>query len=212
VMVWDQGTRDEVVPDWIASTRLMADLGADGINGDTLYDFPRIFRTASDETGHSVALEPQVPSAKPNEALAWDNLSWNDWVILSERGGWQYPFVPQVTADKWLESRHMVNICDRWAHDKTDDLQHAFFNGVGYESWENIWGIWNQIDDRDSEALRRTSEIERAFADLLTSPEWEPHTPVVRYGVFASKFQKNSMDNRQPQQFRREWSADQVEV
>ena len=39
----------------------------------------------------------------------------------------------------------MVNICRRWARDKTDDLQHAFFNGVGYESWENIWGIWNQI-------------------------------------------------------------------
>ena len=43
----------------------------------------------------------------------------------------------------------MVNICRRWARDKTDDLQHAFFNGVGYESWENIWGIWNQIPDRD---------------------------------------------------------------
>ena len=42
---------------------------------------------------------------------------------------------------KWLESRHMVNICRRWGRDKTDDLQHAFFNGVGYESWENIWGI-----------------------------------------------------------------------
>jgi len=191
VMVWDQGTRDEGVPDWIASTGLMADIGADGINGDTLYDFPRVFRTTSDQTGHSVALEPQVPSDKPNEALAWDNLSWNDWVILTERGGWQYPFVPHVSADKWLESRHMVNVCDRWAHDKTDDLQHAFFNGVGYESWENIWGIWNQIDDRDAEALRRIAAVERAFSDLLTSPDWEPHTPVVQYGVFASKFPRD---------------------
>jgi formylglycine-generating enzyme required for sulfatase activity len=190
-MVWDQGTRDGGVPDWIASTRLMADIGADGINGDTLYDFPRVFRTTSDQTGHSVALEPQVPSDKPNEALAWDNLSWNDWVILTERGGWQYPFIPHVSADKWLESRHMVNVCDRWAHDKTDDLQHAFFNGVGYESWENIWGIWNQIDDRDAEALRRIAAIERAFSDLLTSPDWEPHTPLVPYGVFASKFPRD---------------------
>ena len=39
----------------------------------------------------------------------------------------------------------MVNVCDRWNRDKTDNLQYAFFNGVGYESWENIWGIWNQI-------------------------------------------------------------------
>ncbi len=65
---------------------------------------------------------------------------------------------------KWLETRHMVNICRRWARDKTDDLQHAFFNGIGYESWENIWGIWNQIPDRDAEALRRISKIERKFA------------------------------------------------
>jgi len=93
VMVWDQAPR------WRSAgldcfDSLMADIGADGINGDTLYDFPRVFRTTSDQTGHSVALEPQVPSDKPNEALAWDNLSWNDWVILTERGGWQYPFVP----------------------------------------------------------------------------------------------------------------------
>ena len=71
-----------------------------------------------------------------------------------------------------------MNICRRWARDKTDDLQHAFFNGVGYESWENIWGIWNQIPDRHAEALRRISKIERKFADALISPEWEPHTPV----------------------------------
>jgi len=36
----------------------------------------------------------------------------------------------------------MVHISDRWAHDHIDDLQSAFFNGAGFESWENIWGIW----------------------------------------------------------------------
>lgn len=82
----------------------------------------------------------------------------------------------------------MVNVCDRWNHDKTDNLQYAFFNGVGYESWENIWGIWNQITPRDAESLRRVAKIERAFAGLLLSPTWEPHTPTLRYGVFASRF------------------------
>ena len=48
--------------------------------------------------------------------------------------------------------------------DKVDNLQYAFFNGVGYESWENIWGIWNGIAPRDAEALRRIAKIERAFA------------------------------------------------
>lgn len=188
VMVWDEGTHDEGVPDWVASTRLMAEIGADGLNGDTLFNFPRLFRSAADETGHALALEPQLTQEKPDEQLAWNSMSWNDWVILSERGGWQYPFVPEVTADKWLEPRHLVNVCDRWAKDRTDDLQHAFFNGVGFESWENIWGIWNEIDDRDAAALRRISSIDRTFPELLTSARWEPYTPVLQSGIFASKF------------------------
>lgn len=184
---WDLGTRPEGVSDWEAVTRLMTAIGADGVNGDTLFQFPRVFRTSSDKTGHPLALEPQLGPQNPGEELAWENLSWDDWIIMRERG-WQYPFVPMVSVDKWIEPRHMVNVCDRWARDRTDDLQHAFFNGVGYESWENIWGIWNQIDDRDAEALRRIAGIERAFAALLTRQDWVPYTPTLQHGVFAGKF------------------------
>ncbi len=111
--------------------------------------------------------------------LNWDSMSW---------GYWQYPFVPMVSRGKWLEPRHMVNVCDRWNKDKTDNLQSAFFNGVGYESWENIWGIWNGITDRDAEAIRRVARIERRFSAFLVSADWEPHTPAVQYGVFAGKW------------------------
>lgn len=179
VMLWDQGTRDEGVPNWVATARLMSDIGADGVNGDTLAELPLAFRQASDSTGHPLAFEPEGAPENPSEALAWNNMSW---------GYWKYPFIPMISLYKWLEPRHMVNVCNRWARDKTDDLQYAFFNGVGYESWENIWGIWNQIDDRDAEALRRIAKLERGFADLLVSREWEPHTPTLEYGVFASRF------------------------
>ena len=177
VMLWDQGTRDVGRPNGEATAQAMAEIGADGINGDTLDGVPRAFRIASDQTGHPIALEPE--GGPSDEALQWNNLTW---------GYWRYPFVPMISRYKWLESRHMVNVCDRWNHDKTDNLQYAFFNGVGYESWENIWGIWNQITPRDAEALRRVAKIERAFAALLISPDWEPHTPTLRYGLFASKF------------------------
>ena len=53
-----------------------------------------------------------------------------------------------------------LNISDRWQRDKTYDLQYAFFNGVGIETWENIWGIWNGMTPRDAEACggsRRSS-------------------------------------------------------
>jgi formylglycine-generating enzyme required for sulfatase activity len=180
VMPWEQGTREEGVPNWVATARLLAEIGADGVNGDTFDGIPRAFRDASDATGHPLVFEPEDFDGD-EERLAWNNQSW---------GYWNYPFVPSISKLKWLEPRHMVNVCNRWGRDKTDDLQAAYFNGVGYESWENIWGIWNQITPRDAEALRRVAKIERQFADLLVSPDWEPHTPTLQYGAFASKFSR----------------------
>ena len=89
---------------------------------------------------------------------------------------------------RWLEPRHQVNIQGRWDRDKTDDLQFAFFNGEGWESWENVWGIWNGVTPRDGEATRRVATIERAVAPFLASQDWEPFYPMRQYGVFASRW------------------------
>jgi formylglycine-generating enzyme required for sulfatase activity len=179
VMMWDQGTRDEGMPYETAIAKELTEVGADGINGDTLEGFSRAFRVASDLTSHPLALEPELTPVG-DEMLAWNNLSWGE--------GWKHEFLPPVSRDKWLESRHMVNIVNRWAHDRTDDLQQAFFDGVGYVSWENIWGIWNGFTPRDGEALRRSAAIERALGALLNSPEWEPYSSTEQFGVFASKW------------------------
>ena len=104
-------------------------------------------------------------------------------------GYWKHEPIPVVSKYKWLEPRHMVNISERWARDRTDGLQSAFFNGVGYESWENVWGIWNQFTPRDAEALRRIATIERAMADLLIDADWEPHVATLQPGIYASRFQ-----------------------
>jgi iron(II)-dependent oxidoreductase len=89
---------------------------------------------------------------------------------------------------KWLEPRHIRNVANRRGRDHTDDLQYAFLTGVGFESWENIWGIWNQMTPRDAEALRRVNRIERNFAALLVSKDWLPHHPTFQYGIYASMF------------------------
>jgi gamma-glutamyl hercynylcysteine S-oxide synthase len=177
MMMWDQGTRDPGLswPDAIAS--LMAEIGADGINGDTQDGVPLAFSTAADKVSHPLVFEPEDNPS--DEALAWNVMTW---------GQYRFPFVPMVDKYKWLEPRHMVNISDRWNRDKTDDLQFAFFNGVGWECWENIWGIWNGITPRDAEAARRVSTIERAVAPFLVSTDWEPLASMLRYGVFASRW------------------------
>jgi gamma-glutamyl hercynylcysteine S-oxide synthase len=182
-MPWDQGTHDPGMANWDATAKLMAEIDADGINGDTLRGIPRTFRTASDAIGHPLVLEPEHNFPSPFEPLAWNTMAW---------GYWQYPNAPTVSVSKWMEPRHMVNVCDRWNHRKIDNLQFAFFNGVGYESWENIWGIWNQITPRDAEALRRVATIERAEASYLVSPEWQPYAETLQVGIFASRWPRES--------------------
>lgn len=182
VMVWDQGTRLEGTPEWLALARQLTDVGADGINGDTLDGMPRTFRTASDSLHHPLALEPEG-GLGADEMVNYNNMTW---------GYWTYGFIPTISRYKLLEPRHMVNICNRWAHNHVDDLQFAFFNGIGFESWENIWGIWNQLTPRDSEAVRRVATIERAYSNLLVNSDWEPHVQTVSFGIFASKWPDNS--------------------
>jgi formylglycine-generating enzyme required for sulfatase activity len=177
MMMWDQGTRNPGKPWPQAIAELMADLAADGINGDTQDGVPLAFSVAADKVGHPLAFEPE--DGPSDEALAWNVMTW---------GQYTFPFAPLVDKYKWLEPRHMVNISDRWNRDKTNDLQFAFFNGVGWESWENIWGIWNGITPRDAEATRRVAAIERAVAPFLSSTEWEPLAPMLRFGVFASRW------------------------
>ena len=177
MMMWDQGARAEEKswPEAIAA--LMAEIGADGINGDTQDGVPLAFSLAADKAGHTLAFEPE--GGPHDEGVAYNVMTW---------GQYQYPFAPMVDRFKWLETRHMVNISDRWKRDKTDNLQFAFFNGVGWESWENIWGIWNEITPRDAEATRRVATMERALAPLLVSKDWEPFAPMKRWGVFASRW------------------------
>jgi formylglycine-generating enzyme required for sulfatase activity len=177
MMMWDQGTRDPGMPWPDAIASLMAEIGADGINGDTQDGVPLAFSLAADKIGHPLAFEPE--GSPSDEALAWNVMTW---------GQYEFPFTPLVDKFKWLETRHMVNISHRWNRDKTDDLQFAFFNGVGWESWENIWGIWNGITSRDGEATRRVATIERAIAPFLVSKDWEPMSPMLRYGVYSSRW------------------------
>ena len=180
MMMWDQGTRDPNQPWPDAIAKRIAEIDADGINGDTQDGVPLAFFQAAEKIGHPIVFQPEDPPH--DEGVAWNLMTW---------GQYEFQFVPKVDRQKWLEPRHMVNISDRWNRDKNDDLQLAFFNGVGWESWENIWGIWNGITPRDAEATRRMATIERGMADFLVSPEWQPFYPANQYGVFSSRWPHN---------------------
>jgi formylglycine-generating enzyme required for sulfatase activity len=177
MMMWDQGTHEAGAPWPTALAEQLKEIDADGINGDTQDGVPLVYSLAAVKAGHPLAFEPE--GGPSDEALAWDVLTW---------GQYKFQFVPTVDKYRWLEPQHQVNIQGRWNRDKTDDLQFAFFNGEGWESWENVWGIWNGVTPRDGEATRRMATIERAVAPFFASTGWEPFYPMHFYGVFASRW------------------------
>ncbi len=178
-MPWDNGTREPEQNDWQAMAQLVKAVGADGINGDTYNGVPRAFFDACDALGCPVVLQPES-TISAEEQLIWNVQSW----------GKKAPneVIPPVAKFKWLEPRHMINYENRWGRDRNHDLQYIFFNGIGYNAWENIWGIWNQLTPRDAETLRRIAAIERQCAPLMVSLDWRPYARTLQAGVFASRF------------------------
>ncbi len=178
-MPWDNGTRPTGTTDWDAVVRLAKEVGADGVNGDTYSGVPRAFLDAAEKIGHPLVFQPEgVPLA--DEGLMWNLQSWSKRVPTEG--------VPAVSKLKWLEPRHLINIENRWARDRTDDFHFIFFNGIGYVAWENVWGVWNQFTPRAGETLRRITHVFRQFADLLVSAEWEPYAHTLQPGVFSTMF------------------------
>jgi hypothetical protein len=106
---------------------------------------------------------------------AWDL----NYVTLGWGEGWhpdesENPLrdIPDVDKPKWIsEGKAMTNLCDRWfgsdTHfspssntggqnpDRVKSIQYVYFNGLGYETWENVWGTWNGITARAGEVIRR---------------------------------------------------------
>ncbi|MES2425930.1 MAG: SUMF1/EgtB/PvdO family nonheme iron enzyme [Bacteroidota bacterium] len=179
IMIWDHGTRRIKLTMSQVLVKEMKDLGADGMNGDTMSGVSEDFYKTMQDENYPLAFQPEL-SLRDLKMIEWNTLSWGYF--------WGYEHAPGVSVYKWVEPNHQVNITNRWATNKTDDLQNAFFNGIGYNSWENIWSVWNNIPDRYAESIRRISTIYRAFPNIWSSSDWEPYIPVLQKGIFASKF------------------------
>ena len=159
---------------------IVAATGADGINGDTYSGVPLAFHTACEAAGRAVVLQPETTAQAGDHILSWNLQSWSKRIPDES--------IPTVLKLKWLEPRHIVNIENRWSRQRTNDLQHAFFNGIGYVAWENVFGFVNRFTPRDAETLRRVAMVQRFFADLMVSPDWHPYARTLQAGVFASRF------------------------
>eukprot|EP01084_Bolivina_argentea_P147351 257821_1 len=198
---WDQGTRPSGLSDNEMMAKFLYEIGADGFNGDTMNNVPENFYTYSRDTyNHSIAVCPEWGGTL--QSMNYDTLDWGYWPSAN--------YTPNVAKWKWYDSRYMTNICDRWTKNHTNDLQNAYFNGVGFESWENIFGSWIGIVKRDAEAIRRVAIILRYFGNRNNNPlaenftqsnEWLPYEPIIEEeysnDLFASSFTVNKGNNKQ---------------
>jgi len=182
MMMWDQGTRDPGRPWPEEIAAVMKEIGADGVNGDTFDGVPLAFNLASDKSNVDLVFEPELPF--DDRGVANNLMGWGYYQMFDMH----YGLIPMLDRAKWLEPRHMIHVNQRFARDRTDDIHTAFFMGAGYESWENVWGIWNGMTPRNAALLRRYSAIARFAAEYLTSEGWEPYYPTQRVGTFASRW------------------------
>lgn len=183
IMIWDHGTRKIGMSMAEALIKEMKIIGADGLNGDTMNGVTEDYQKASKDFKYPLLFQPEW-AIQDLKMLEWNLLSWGYF--------WNYRYIPGVSVYKWLEPRHQMSVTNRWLTNRNNDLQYAFFNGVGYNTWENIWGTWNQISDRDAAAIYRISSIYRQFPNAWSSADWEPHIPTQKKGVFASVFPDES--------------------
>lgn len=180
---WDIGTKREPLSDMETFAAIFKYVDADGINGDVTFGLGEHWRKAFDDVKKGIAIEPEVDN--DIKYLEYDQMGW---------AYWDYPFVPAISKWKWAEQKRMIHVCNRWGRDHTNDLQYAFFNGVGFETWESIWGIYNEMTPRACETLKRIVKIENHFYKLLAGEGWEPHYPMLMFGVYSSKWQGEGME------------------
>lgn len=123
---WDVGTHATGETQYVSQVGWMAELGADGFNGDTSPGLNASFWREASRQHVQLAMEPEL--------MGFDSHSWDGTGLATNVmswGYWPYQQVPLVDAFKTLEPRHLTHISERWAKHRTDGIQHAFFNGIG---------------------------------------------------------------------------------
>lgn len=96
---------------------------------------------------------------------------------------------PVLSKYSYLLPSHHAQVCERWARQHTNGLQHAFFMGRGFVPWENVWGIFNAVNEGDGEALRRVRPLLTfaASLNLTIGAHWTPFAPEITASTVASQ-------------------------
>ena len=123
----------------------------------------KAFVDASYAIGYK-AIAMQAEGGPPEWDLPYRTIGWAE--------GWLSGAV-YVDKAKWLtKGLATTQWSSRWSgvgegrtalKGKLPQIQICWFNGLGYETWENVWGTWNGLIERSAEAIRRVGMMLRFF-------------------------------------------------
>ena len=111
--------------------------------------------------GNAKPIAMEAEGGMPELDLPFRTLAWAEGWKDDDGPNIHGNSMPDVDKAKWLSfGKAMTTWCARWTGDpnnqeksKIPQLQVAYFNGLGYETWENVWGTWNGVIERDGAAV-----------------------------------------------------------
>jgi len=188
---WDQ-VND--VPSMASPETILAkyldQFGFDGYNCDTCFDIPATFWNATKKAG-------QPEGGGTVSTSSWTPLGWGYYGYAMGAFGQQlYGIQPGIVKLKYIDEtgRYLSTVTDRWGTNRIPGVQYALFNGVGYNAWENVWGIFNNITDRDAEAIKQFALVSRFLSQNNYTSNfkpfgWSPYSKRLTSNGAASQFQ-----------------------
>jgi iron(II)-dependent oxidoreductase len=174
---WDQGTSKDEDPE-ATMAALVSEIEADGIFLDSLQGASSAFRQLVDAQRAGVALVPELNP--PVRQLSLCNMSWME--------GAQDTDPPGMPLLKWIEPRHIQYVTTRWEPSRQAKIESAFFNGIGMQLWENVFGTANPISDEDALLWKRCAAILHQFPEVFISHLWDPFYPSVQEEVLVHRW------------------------
>lgn len=178
---WDTQTRPLGISDEEALGNFAKEVGADGYNMDTC-----VGATAKQHAGCPFcAFEPEGYTnwySRDYLTLAWAK-SWGSSLDSGKPGA----DIVKLS----LDSRWMSMGSARGSWNYTKNLHLMFFNGVGFNAWENLWGDFHKMVPHDGELCRRSATILRYFGNqgYLISKDWMPFAEEIKSDIaYGTKF------------------------
>lgn len=171
--------------------QLVADVEADGVFLDTMSAISKEFRAQIDRLRPGVVFCAEGRAKGP----AFETIT-GSWDQSPTRGGSQGNWaaaveqMPRVDLWRFLFPEHRLFVINRHAvgDDRINITQRAFFNGMGWVVWQDIFGLVLTYAPEEAALLKKCATLLRQHRAALWCSAPTPLVETLAVGVYANQF------------------------